>query len=143
MAIRTTPEYRAWLNIKERCLNTSSRDYHRWGARGITVCDKWRNNFAAFLTDVGYRPSPEHSIDRINNNGNYEPGNVKWSTAKEQANNRRDTQIIEIDGRRTTLGILAMEHNLPYKTLWRRLSEFNWDINKALNTPVRGYQIRG
>jgi hypothetical protein len=83
-------EYRAWWNMIRRCerrAQTTARDWRRYGGRGICVCDRWRNSFEAFLADVGPRPGPGYSLDRIENNGNYEPGNVRWTTAKEQARN--------------------------------------------------------
>ena len=85
----TTKEYRAWFSIIARCTNKKNIGYHLYGGRGIKVCDQWRNSYSAFLLDVGRAPSPEHSIDRINNDGNYEPGNCKWSTRLEQTHNRR------------------------------------------------------
>jgi hypothetical protein len=72
-----------------RCENPNDQAYPRYGGRGITVCPEWRADFAAFLRDVGRRPNPELSIDRIDNDRGYEPGNVRWATAKQQANNRR------------------------------------------------------
>ena len=84
-----TPEYRAWRNMKNRCYSPNSSSYKNYGARCITVCDKWLNNFPAFLADVGWRPSPDHSLDRLDNNNQYEPGNVRWATRLQQQNNQR------------------------------------------------------
>jgi hypothetical protein len=86
---KTRPEYNAWLNMNKRCYNQNDPRFKWYGARGISVCDRWRNNFVAFFEDMGPRPSPKHSIDRENNDGNYEPGNCRWATAKQQQNNRR------------------------------------------------------
>lgn len=89
-----TTEYQIWESIKKRCLNPRNRAYARYGGRGISICDRWRDDFQAFLSDVGARPSLEHSIDRIDNDGHYEPGNVRWATKSEQARNRRDEHIL-------------------------------------------------
>jgi hypothetical protein len=86
---RDRPEYEIWSSMKKRCGNQNHHAYSRYGGRGIAVCVRWGADFAAFLADVGPRPSPKHSLDRINNDGNYEPGNVRWATASEQAKNRR------------------------------------------------------
>lgn len=84
-----TPEYEIWRGMIQRCEDPKVKCYPRYGGRGIRVCDEWRRDFLAFLNEVGRRPTPKHSIDRIQNDGDYEPGNCKWSTAKEQAANRR------------------------------------------------------
>ena len=84
-----TKTYRCWADIKNRCLNPNVKGYEYYGGRGITVCERWKNSFEAFLEDMGEPPTSEHSIDRINNNGNYAPENCKWSTKYEQVHNRR------------------------------------------------------
>jgi hypothetical protein len=82
-------EYSAWQTMKARCSNPKASNYKLYGGRGITVCKRWRDSFEAFFADMGSKPSPRHSIDRKNTNGNYNKRNCRWATAKEQANNRR------------------------------------------------------
>lgn len=84
-----TTEYKAWDNMKSRCYDTKRHNYKNYGGRGIKVCDRWRTSFENFLSDMGRKPGPEYSIDRKNNDGNYEPGNCRWATASEQRCNQR------------------------------------------------------
>lgn len=104
-----TPEYYRWLSLKSRCTNPANPAYADYGGRGITVCQRWADSFEAFLEDVGERPSPEHSIDRIDNDGNYEPNNVRWATKQEQANNRRTNVQVTYNGKTKTLAAWARE----------------------------------
>lgn len=89
-----TSEYFSWANMKARCLKRSTVAWHHYGGRGIKVCDRWLT-FVNFLADMGLKPTPQHSIDRINPNGNYEPGNCRWATRSEQAKNRRPVFITD------------------------------------------------
>lgn len=84
-----SPEYTAWSGMKERCYNKASGNYYLYGGRGISVCSRWKNSFENFYKDMGNKPTPRHSLDRIDVNGNYEPLNCKWSTMEEQARNKR------------------------------------------------------
>ncbi len=86
---RQGPEYMSWLSAISRCENPKRRSWPLYGGRGIRMCDRWRQSFEAFLADMGRRPTHQHSLDRINNDGDYEPGNCRWATPKEQAQNRR------------------------------------------------------
>jgi hypothetical protein len=84
-----TPEYSVWQDIKKRCLNPQNRWFKHYGGRGITICLQWQESFEAFYDHIGPRPSAQHTVDRIDNDGHYEPGNVKWSTMAEQNQNKR------------------------------------------------------
>ena len=88
-----TPEYITWRNMLQRCGNPRAHNYKYYGGRGIRVCDRWVNSYTDFLLDVGRKPTDEHTLDRIDVNGNYEPGNVRWATWSEQAANKRDNWL--------------------------------------------------
>lgn len=103
-----SPEYRAWHHMKERCYNEKDKRYHDYGGRGISVCDRWMESFENFLSDMGLRPSKEHSLDRYpNNDGNYELLNCRWATRLQQMNGRRNTVFIEYEGNKYSITDLA------------------------------------
>lgn len=112
-----TAEYRAWRHAKSRCLNPNTSDFKNYASRGITICPEWRDSFEQFFADMGPRPSHKHSIDRINNEGNYEPGNCRWATRKEQNNNQRKS--IQLQG--DPLPVAAEKMGINYHTIYNRL----------------------
>lgn len=107
------PEYAIWCAMKSRCMD-GAQDSHNYFARGIRVCERWKSSFENFIADMGDRPSERHSIDRINNDGNYEPGNCRWATPSQQSRNNRRNRIVEIDGNRMTLAEAAERFNKDY-----------------------------
>ena len=94
--LRPLPEVSVWKDMRARCHRASHADFKYYGGRGISVCDRWRESFEAFYADMGSRPSNKHSIDRINNDGNYEPGNCRWATRSEQERNKRAKRLAEV-----------------------------------------------
>jgi hypothetical protein len=116
-----TPEYAIWSAMICRCENPNSASFRRYGGRGIAVCQSWRASFAAFLNDVGARPSAEYSLDRIDNDRGYEPGNVRWASKQSQARNRRSSRIVEYLGRRMSLAEACALAGLDYKATHARL----------------------
>lgn len=130
-----SPEFTAWLAMLGRCNNPNNNRFSYYGARGIRVCAEWANDFAAFLAHIGPRPSPQHSVDRINVNGNYEPGNVRWASRVEQCRNKRSNVVVEFRGERRCISEWAECTGLPYYTVQRRLS-WGWPVDAALTLPV-------
>lgn len=115
-----SPEHRAWSSMIRRCTNPTQRAYKNYGGRGIVVCERWLKSFECFLEDMGRLP-PDHTLDRIDNDGNYEPGNCRWATKTTQANNTRRNHFIEHAGRRQTIAEWAMEIGVKHATLKRRI----------------------
>lgn len=134
------PEYRSWQAAIKRCEYKKYEQYDRYGGRGIRICDRWRNSFEAFYDDMGPRPTSRHTLDRIDNDGNYEPGNCRWATPKEQAENRRTSRLITFDGSTDTLsgwGRRLGRNHVVAKRLRR-----GWSMERALTTPLRKYGRR-
>lgn len=130
--LRKTRLYTIWAQMKSRCLNPNSNNYDRYGERGIKVCEEWLNNFVAFhdwAIENGY--DDELTIDRIDNNGDYEPTNCRWATIEEQANNKRSSCLIEYKGERKTIAQWANLLNINEKMLRRRMDR-GWDVERAL-----------
>lgn len=129
-----TPEYRTWGAMLARCCNKNLKHYQRYGGRGIQVCERW-HEFKNFLADMGNRPSAQHSLDRIDSNGNYEPSNCRWATPKEQSRNVHTNRLIEFNGKTQCLSAWAEELGIHYSTLQGRIRR--WPIEKALTVKVR------
>lgn len=125
------PEYQSWRGMKKRCSSTDQSRIRDYSARGIYVCDRWLKSFRSFLADMGRRPTPNHSIDRIDNNGPYSPENCRWATQREQNSNQRRNHLVTIDGVTKTLMDWANHVNAPYVRLRKRL-EAGWDAKTAI-----------
>lgn len=132
-----TPEYRCWRHMKHRCENQNDQSYADYGGRGIAVCEEWRASFETFLNDMGRRPSDDHSIERIDNNGPYRPSNCRWAVRGEQAKNKRSNHRVTHEGVTLTLGEWAKRAGIKQQTLSRRLGSMGWSPERALTQPIR------
>lgn len=134
---KTSGEFRSWSNMIGRCYLPRHSDYRNYGAKGVTVCDRWRNSFDAFVADMGPRPSPRHSIDRFPNHaGNYEPTNCRWATPRQQARNYSGNTFVEFRGRRMCLVEAAELTGLKRDLVYTRLAR-GWPLERALTEPPR------
>ncbi len=124
-------EYATWRGMKTRCNNPTNPQYFRYGGRGIKMHKEWVNSFQSFFAYMGNKPSENHSIERINNDGNYEPGNVTWALIAEQARNRRSTRFLEFDGQRLTCTEWARKLGVSSGCIQTRLKA-GWPLEKAL-----------
>lgn len=131
---KLSPTYQSWSAMKQRCLNPNSADYFRYGGRGIQICDSWRE-FEAFLRDMGERPEGA-TLDRVDVNGNYEPGNCRWATCKQQGRNRRDNRLLAYNGKTQTLTEWAEEIGISRTSLTSRLSQ-GWSLERCLEESKR------
>jgi len=132
-----TSIYRIWRGMIKRCTDSGIRGYPNYGGRGISVCERWNNSFENFYADMGERPSGKHSIDRINNDGNYEPENCRWATTQEQTRNTRRTRMVTFAGRTQCLQAWADESGISKQTISLRLRT-GWTVEDALTKPVWG-----
>lgn len=136
-----TKEYNAWHSMKARCLNPLDKGYMAYGGRGITVDPAWIESFEAFYAYIGPAPTPDHTLERMDVNGNYEPGNVKWATRDEQELNKRRTVWLECRGERKPLAVWIRESGIKESTLRNRLKN-GWSVSKALSTPSQPLRRR-
>jgi len=124
-------EFRSWAMMRERCLSLANHAYKDYGGRGIMICERW-SKFENFFTDMGPKPSRKHSIERIDNNKGYEPGNCKWATALEQANNKRNNVFLTWDGETRTTAEWSRHTGISTQLLWHRLNTLGWSVERAL-----------
>lgn len=137
-----TVEYRTWSSMRKRCLDPKTKYYYNYGGRGIGIDKRW-DSFPNFLEDMGRRPSPLHSLDRVDSNGDYSPLNCRWSTRSVQARNKRNNSIFEFNGERKVMAEWAEIVGVKAKTLEARVTRFGWSIEKALTTECKGIGSNG
>lgn len=134
-----TVEYISYKSMLNRCYNVNDPNYRNYGARGISVCNRWRKSYPNFLADMGRKPSLKHSLDRINNNGNYKPSNCRWATSVEQNRNQRDNRLLVFNGVTRCVTEWIEELNLPAAAIQNRLRR-GWSVERTLTEPVRIYE---
>lgn len=120
-----SPEHTAWANMNYRCTNEKARNFEHYGGRGISVCERWANSFLNFLSDMGYRPSPQHTLERKDNSGNYCPENCEWANREIQYANRRGNIFLTFEGKSQTITQWAKEKGINANTLRARIAR-NW-----------------
>lgn len=130
-----SPEYWIWVNMKRRCYNPHRKDYHRYGARGIRVCRKWKISYSNFLADMGRRPSASHQLERTENNLGYSPSNCVWATRTEQCNNRSTCRLLSFHGRTLSMTQWGRRLNILPGTVQMRMQR-GWTVSRALSTPT-------
>lgn len=137
------PLFPVWHSMMARCFKPHNHAYKDYGARGITVCERWQS-VEHFIEDASRLWLPGLTLDRIDNDGNYEPGNVRWTDETAQSRNRRSNVYLTFNGKRQTLFEWADDVGIPRRTLWARIRSYGWSVDKALTTPVfnRGQRSR-
>jgi hypothetical protein len=129
------PEYAIWNGMRQRCNNPSAGAYRHYGGRGIKVCPEWEQ-FWQFVADMGPRPSPDHTLERIDNDGDYRPSNCKWATRRAQSRNRRSNRLLTFNGRTQPMSAWADETGITYTAIQTRLDR-GWSVHDALTRPMR------
>lgn len=132
--------YSVWKRMRERCTSPNCPKFKDYGGRGITVCKRW-DSFELFVLDMGPRPSSKHQIDRIENDGNYEPGNCKWATNKENCRHRRSSRYLAYNGEILALCVWADKLGMSEETIASRIKR-GWSVDKSLSLPRQDYSDR-
>ena len=139
--LKKTRLYGIWLQIKNRCFNSNTGRYKDYGGRGITMCEEWRNNFQTFYDwSMSHGYSDELTIDRIDNNGNYEPSNCRWVTVKIQNRNARSNHLITYKGETHCITDWADITGLSRACICNRI-KYGWSVERTLETPIRGHKL--
>lgn len=138
---RNLPEYSVWRSMVARCCHPYVKCYPRYGGRGISVCERW-HTFENFYADMGSRPSSKHSIDRIDNSGNYEPSNCRWATIAEQNNNTRRNILLFFQGKTQTITQWAREAGIDGQTIKNRIAK-GWPMGEVLSKRQIGSSASG
>lgn len=132
------PEHKVWKSMRRRCASVRDKHWKDYGGRGIKVCARW-GSFENFLEDMGRRPTPKHSLDRVDNNGDYEPTNCRWSTIDEQAANKRNSCRVEYRGRMLTYAELGRISGIDQRLIRNRHERYGWSVESAVHTPIGVY----
>lgn len=138
------PGYESWQGMNQRCNNKNQKAYKNYGGRGITICKRWagQDGFLNFIEDMGERPTPQHTLDRINNNGNYEPSNCRWATRTEQNRNKRDNKLLTYNGVTKTASEWGIELGSDINLINSRL-RYGWSVGDAVSEPPRKSETKG
>lgn len=133
-------EYTSWYDMKRRCCDPNQSKYYLYGGKGIKVCDRWLHSFENFLADMGLKPTPKHSIERLDASKDYEPINCVWATVAEQNRNKSTNRRITFNGETLCLKDWSVRLNIPYMTLSKRLTR--WPLEQAMTEPIRTQYAR-
>ena len=128
-----SPAYRSWYSMMSRCYREDHQSFCRYGGRGISVCERWRNS-ANFIADMG-QPKAGQQLDRIDNNGNYEPGNCRWVSREENCNNKSNTRLVSWMGEMVPLAALCRRLGIDYQIVKNRITR-GWDETEAISRPI-------
>lgn len=133
------PLYQTYHNMKTRCLNPRNKAYKNYGLRGIGICDRWLSSFRLFVEDMGEKPSPQHSLDRIDNDGDYTPENCRWASKRQQMNNTRENHHLTHDGETRTIAEWSRETGIGQATILDRVNHHGLSHSEALTRPIRAH----